>query len=93
MFAPHGGAQVSWRNMIRGIFSNSDFRALRSKLALRLALTVFLSIAVVEAVVLIPSYRNYERDLLERLAHAGNAAVMAMFTSHAHASERDLGHH
>ena len=69
----------------------SAHRAHRSKLGLRLALTVFLSIAVVEAVVLVPSYRNYESDLLERLAHAGGAAVMATFGSHAHATERDLG--
>jgi diguanylate cyclase (GGDEF)-like protein len=64
---------------------------LRSKLGLRLAMTVFLSIAAVEAVILVPSYLNYERDLMDRLAHVGNAAVMASFTIHAHANERDLG--
>ena len=46
-------------------------RLWRSRVGLRLVLAVSLSIAVVEGAVLIPSYRNYERDLVGRPEHAG----------------------
>ena len=59
-------------------------------LGVRFALVVFLSIAAVEAAILIPSVRNYERDLLARLEHAGRAGVMAAFRTQSHADERSL---
>ena len=40
---------------------------LRDNLASKVAAAVFLSIVIIEAVILIPSYHNYERDLLLRL--------------------------
>ncbi len=51
---------------------------------------VFLSIIAVEAAVLVPSYRNYERDLLLRLESAGRAEIRATYRGNAHARERDL---
>jgi PAS domain S-box-containing protein len=65
-------------------------RLWHSRVGLRLVLAVFLSIAVVEGAVLIPSSRNYERDLVGRLEHAGRAAAIAVFGGHGHASDRDL---
>jgi len=41
---------------------------LKGKLSAKVAAAVFLSIVVIEAVILIPSYLNYERDLLFRLS-------------------------
>lgn len=41
---------------------------------------VFLSILVIEAVILVPSYRNYERDRVGEYARAAAAAVTAAFT-------------
>ena len=55
-----------------------------------MALAVFLGIIVVEAAILIPSARNYERDLFVRLEHAGLASVKAGFLAQAHYSERNL---
>lgn len=43
---------------------------------------MFLSILAVEAIVLIPSYRNYERDLLRRLEDVGHATIVAALRSH-----------
>ena len=41
---------------------------LKGNLSAKVAAAVFLSIVVIEAVILIPSYLNYERDLLFRLS-------------------------
>lgn len=49
-----------------------------------------MSIVVIEAAILVPSYTNYERDLLVRLEHAGRAAVETAFRGHGQAQERDL---
>ncbi|MEQ9642934.1 MAG: ATP-binding protein [Alphaproteobacteria bacterium] len=49
----------------------------RCRLCLRVALALFLSILVVEAVILVPSYRNHERDLLHRVEEVGQAALVA----------------
>lgn len=65
-------------------------RSLRSRLGVRLALAVFLTILAVEAAILVPSYYRYENDLYERLEHAGRAAMVAGFSTHAHARERDF---
>ena len=42
----------------------------RSRLCWRITLAVFFAIFAVEAAILIPSYQNYERDLLARLNNA-----------------------
>lgn len=44
------------------------------------ALWVLLSILVVEGAILFPSYRNYERDLLLRLGHVGDAVAGTGFS-------------
>ncbi|WP_419902202.1 PAS domain-containing sensor histidine kinase [Kiloniella sp.] len=60
------------------------FRELtRSRLSMQIAAMVFLSILVVEAIILIPSYQNYKRDLLTRLADIGQTAVVTGFQTHA----------
>lgn len=60
------------------------------RLCWRVALTVFLSILAIEAAILIPSYKNYERDLLARLSDTGLAAISGGFRTNANASHRDL---
>ncbi len=54
----------------------------RSKLTTRIAITIFMSILIVEAVILVPSYHNFKRDLLARLADTGQTAVITGFQNH-----------
>jgi len=54
----------------------------RSKLSTKIAITVFMSIQIVEAVILVPSYHNFKRDLLARLADTGQTAVITGFQNH-----------
>ncbi|MDP6704989.1 MAG: ATP-binding protein [Alphaproteobacteria bacterium] len=49
----------------------------RCRICWRVTLFVFLSILTVEAAILIPSYKNYEGDLLKRLEEVGRAGVIA----------------
>ncbi len=51
------------------------WRGLNCRLCRRVTAAVFAAIFVIEAVILVPSYRNYERDLLARLEEAGLAAA------------------
>ena len=60
------------------------------RLCWRIALAVFASILAVEAAILIPSYKNYERDLLLRLEDAGRTAMIAGLRLSGHGSDRDL---
>lgn len=60
------------------------------RLCRRIGLYVFLAIIVVEAAILIPSYRNYERDLLKSLESSAQAALSATFLKSSHASVSDL---
>lgn len=53
----------------------SDLR--RCRLCRRITAAVFLSILLIEAVILIPSYRNYERDRIGEFVRAAVAAVTA----------------
>ena len=55
---------------------------LRDNLASKVAAAVFLSIVIIEAVILIPSYHNYERDLLLRLEQVGRASIVSAFLAH-----------
>ncbi len=48
---------------------------LLSALGLRISLAVFVSILFIEAIILFPSYANYERDLLLRLSEVGRSSV------------------
>lgn len=57
---------------------------LRGRLTRRIGAAVFLSILVIETVILIPSYFSYERDLLVRLEHEGQATVRSLFTTGRH---------
>ncbi|MCH7794826.1 MAG: PAS domain S-box protein [Proteobacteria bacterium] len=63
---------------------------LRCRLCWRITLIVFLSILTIEAAILIPSYKNYERDLLLRLEDSGMMAVKAGFLFQAHSTDRNL---
>ncbi|MFQ5467056.1 MAG: hypothetical protein ACE5DS_02865, partial [Kiloniellaceae bacterium] len=56
----------------------------------RVALVVLASIVIIEAIILIPSYLNYERDLLRRLEREGLATVKTLFLTHPNATEADL---
>lgn len=49
--------------------------ALRSKILLKLSLAVFFSILCIEAIILIPSVDNYERDLKNRLRDVGRSTA------------------
>ena len=63
--------------------------SLHCRLCRRIAAYVLLSIVAIEAAILIPSYRNYERDLLLRLESVGRAEVTAMYGTGAQLRERD----
>jgi len=62
----------------------------RSRLCWRIMLVVFMAIFVVEAAILIPSYQNYERDLLARINDVGRNAMSAALVLHGNNSERDM---
>lgn len=46
----------------------------KSRIGLRISIVVFLSILAVETIILIPSYKNYERDLLEKVNQSSLSA-------------------
>ena len=48
------------------------------------------SIILVEAAILVPSYRGYERDLLSKLSESGRATVSSGFKNYGDSSQRDL---
>ena len=48
------------------------------------------SIILVEAAILVPSYKGYERDLLSKLRESGRATVTSGFKTFGHYSPRDL---
>ena len=50
--------------------------AFRCRLCWLVTLAVFVGILVIEAIILVPSYRNYERDRLESIEHAGHQAML-----------------
>ena len=49
-----------------------------------------ISIILVEAAILVPSYREYERDLLSKLRESGRATVTSGFKIYANDTQRDL---
>ncbi len=49
-----------------------------------------LSVLAIEAAILIPSYWNYERDLLLRLESSGRAEILAIHHGAEFAGESDL---
>ncbi len=51
---------------------------------------VLLSIFAIEAAILIPSSKNYERDLLLWLQSSGRAEIMVTYRSAGHSRDRDL---
>ena len=57
-------------------------RFVACRLCWRVALTVLISIVVVEAAILFPSLRNYERDLLHRIEDSVTAAMAARINAH-----------
>ncbi|MDP6804280.1 MAG: PAS domain S-box protein [Rhodospirillales bacterium] len=56
----------------------------------QVSIGVFLSISLVEAAILVLSYRNYERDLEKRLEHAGRSGIISGYGMLSHAQDRDL---
>ncbi|MEE2970355.1 MAG: histidine kinase dimerization/phospho-acceptor domain-containing protein [Pseudomonadota bacterium] len=62
----------------------------RSRLCWRITLVVFMAIFAVEAAILIPSYQNFERDLLARINDVGRNAMSAALVLHGNKSERDM---
>ncbi len=63
---------------------------LTCRLCRYVALLVLISILVIEGAILVPSYRNYERDLLLRLEHVGGAIVGAALRDKGHQSDRNV---
>ena len=55
-----------------------------------MALFVLGSILLIEGAILVPSYRNYERDLLLRLEQVGGAIVGASLRGKGHQSARNI---
>ena len=66
-------------NLIRSITQFSEFT---SRLGRQLSVWVFVSIVLVETIILIPSYLNLEQDLLERIDDKGRTIT-----------EYAMGHH
>ena len=62
----------------------------RVNLAIKVTAAVFLSIIIIEAVILIPSYLNYERDLLLRLEQVGRASMVSAYMAHEAPSDKEL---
>lgn len=58
-------------------FAAQFHKLFRCRLCWRVTLAVFAAIFLIEAAILVPSYRNQERDLLNRLNEVSRAAVMA----------------
>lgn len=76
--------------MTGGRFSAAVQFWLGCRLSLRIAAYVLASVVVVEAVILLPSIRNYERDLLHRLEHVGRLQAISAYRANAHGSAGDL---
>ncbi len=62
----------------------------RSRLCWRITLAVFFAIFAVEAAILIPSYQNYERDLLARLNEVGRTAMSTALALHSNSNAKDM---
>ena len=60
------------------------------RLCSKVALAALVSIFTVELVILIPSYGNYQRDLLKRIEEVGFATIWSAFRLHGHVDNRDL---
>ena len=60
------------------------------RLCWRVGLVVMASIVIIEAIILIPSYRNYERDMLRRLEREGLATVRSLFLMGHHVNTNEL---
>ena len=69
------------------------FRLFGGKLGLRLFLVVFVSIVVIETVILLPSYLGHRRDLENRLEHVGRTIVVMALQPRGHADDADLLNH
>ena len=63
---------------------------LTCRLCQQVALFVLGSILLIEGAILVPSYRNYERDLLLRLEQVGGAIVGASLRGKGHQSARNI---
>ncbi|MFQ5535589.1 MAG: PAS domain S-box protein [Sphingomonadales bacterium] len=63
---------------------------LGSRLGQRVVAAVFVSIIIIEAAILVPSYKNYERDLLIRLDDVERTALTSAYLLQAHGSPRNL---
>ena len=64
--------------------------SLQCRLCRRISVYVLLSIVVIEAVILLPSYHRYERDLLDRLHVSAQAAVEGAFLGKDDATAQEL---
>ena len=62
----------------------------RCRICWRVALIVSFCILAVETVILVPSYKNYERDLLLRLEQTGLTAISTGFRLQSHSSDRNI---
>lgn len=72
------------------MFASIVQSSLRCRLCNRIGIFVLLSIVAIEAAILIPSYRNYERDLLLRLESVSRAAVAGSHSSRVDVSAQDI---
>lgn len=62
----------------------------RCRLCWRITAAVFLAILLIEAVILVPSYRNYERDRIGEFSRAASSAVEAAFRVAGRSDSADL---
>ncbi|MBT5191687.1 MAG: PAS domain S-box protein, partial [Rhodospirillaceae bacterium] len=75
-------ARLGFRRYLHEIFT--------CRLCRNVALFVLVSILLVEGAILVPSYRNYERDLLLRLEQVGGAIVGAALRGKGHQNKRNV---
>lgn len=64
--------------------------AFRCRLCWLVTLAVFVGILVIEAIILVPSYRNYERDRLESIAEAGHQAMLVALAANQGQGDREV---
>ena len=81
----HGGGNPTRLGIRRYLKEVSTCRLCRN-----VALLVLSSILLIEGAILVPSYRNYEADLLLRLEQVGGAIVAAGLRSQGHHDQQDL---
>lgn len=77
-------------NYLSKLIDHTRTFLMNCRLCWHVGLVVLASIVTIEAIILIPSYRNYERDMLRRLEREGLATAKSLFLMGDHTNENEL---